>query len=224
MPHGISGSAPPAGRETAVRSRRFLRVELCRFIPSLAAQLAVAFDAGAPPDALAQALRVGLDAQQAGRVREHRPRVRAREALAAQHVEQDLGVAPRHVGIGLALGRGVTEVAPAVDHLLGRTAADAQLQAPAGDDVGCTCVLRHVQRVLIPHVDDRRADLDPLGLRADGGQQRERRAELAGEVMHTEVSPVRAELLGCDGELDRLQEGVGSRSRLRLGRSRPMAE
>ena len=37
-----------------------------------------------------------------------------------------------------------------------------------------------------------------------GGQQRERRAELAGEVVHTEVGPVRAELLGRDGEIDRL--------------------
>src|SRR6185437_1995244 len=40
--------------------------------------------AGAPPDALAQAFGVRLDAQEAGRVREHRPRVGARKALAAQ--------------------------------------------------------------------------------------------------------------------------------------------
>src|SRR5271170_6256837 len=38
---------------------------------------------GAPPDSIAQALRVGLDAQEAGRVREHRSWVWAREAVAA---------------------------------------------------------------------------------------------------------------------------------------------
>ena len=133
-------------------------------------------------------------------------------------------MAAGHVGIGHPLGRGVTEVAPSVDHLLGRAAADAQLQASAGDEVGRTSVLRHVQRVLVPHVDDRGADLDPLGLRADSRQQRKGRAELAGEVMHTEVSPVRAELLGGDGQVDRLQQRVGRRSRLRLGRGRPMAK
>ena len=47
---------------------------------------------------------------------------------------------------------------------------------------------------------------------------------LAGEVMHAEISPVRAEFLGCDGQVDRLHEGVGSRSRLRLGRRSPMAK
>ncbi len=49
------------------------------------------------------------------------------------------------------------------------------------------------------------------GLRADGREQRERRAELAGEVMDTEIRPVRAELLGRDGEVDRLQQRVGCR-------------
>ncbi len=122
------------------------------------------------------------------------------------------------------LGRRVTEIAPALDHLLGRAATDAELQASAGDEVGRAGVLRHVERVLVAHVDDRGADLDPLGPRADGRQQRERRAELAGEVMHAEVGAVRAELLGGDRELDRLQQRVGRRSRLRLRRRRPMAE
>ena len=63
-----------------------------------------------------------------------------------------------------------------------------------------------------------------LVLRAAGREQRERRAELAGEVMHPEIGPVRAELLGRDGELDRLQQRVGRRARLRLRRRRPMAE
>ena len=63
-----------------------------------------------------------------------------------------------------------------------------------------------------------------LGLRADSRQQRKRRAELAGEVMHTEVGAVRAELLGRDRQVDGLQERVGRRARLRLRRGRPMAE
>jgi hypothetical protein len=84
------------------------------------------------------------------------------------------------------------------------------LQASAGDDVGRTSVLCHVQRVLIPHIDDRRANLNPFGLRADGSHQREGRAELAGEVMHAKVSPVRAQILGGNGQVDRLHERVGS--------------
>ena len=133
-------------------------------------------------------------------------------------------MAPRHVGVGLAFRRRVAEVAPAVDHLLGRAAADAELQAAAADDVGCAGVLRHVQRVLVAHVDDRGADLDALGARADGGQEREGRAELAGVVMDAEESAVGAEFLGGDRELDRLQQRVGRRSHLRLRRRSPMAE
>ena len=122
--------------------------------------------AGAPPDALAQALRVRLQTQETGRVRKHRARVGFGEALAKQHVEENLGVAPCHVGIGHSFLGGVAEVTKAIDHLLGRAAADAELQTAAGDEIGGTCVLRHVQRVLVAHVDDRRADLDPLGPRA----------------------------------------------------------
>ena len=155
--------------------------------------------AGAPPDALAQALRIRLEAQQARRVRKHRPRVRARKAFAAQHLEKHLGVAARHVGIGHAFRRRVTEVAPAIDHLLGRTAADAELQASAGDEIGRAGILRHVHRVLVAHVDDRGADLDALGPGADRGEERKGRAELPGEMMHAEIGAVGAELLGGDG-------------------------
>ena len=63
-----------------------------------------------------------------------------------------------------------------------------------------------------------------LGLRAAGRQQRKRRAELAREMMHPEIGPVRAELLGRDREVDRLQERVGRRPHLRLRRRGPMAE
>ncbi len=133
-------------------------------------------------------------------------------------------MAPAHVGVALALRRAVAEIAPAVDHLLGRAAADPELQPSAGDEVGRARVLGHVERVLVAHVDDRRADLDALGLRADRRQQRERRGELAGEMMDAEIGAVGAQLLGGDGEVDRLQQRVGRRARLRLRRGRPVPE
>ena len=110
----------------------------------------------APPDPLAQPGRVGLQAQQAGRVGKHRPRVRLGEALALQELEEDLGVAARHVGIRLTLGGLVAEVAEAIDHLLGRAATDPELQPAAGDEIGRPGVLGHVERVLVAHVDDGR--------------------------------------------------------------------
>ena len=113
----------------------------------------------------------------------------------------------RHVGVGLALGRHVAEVAEPVDHLLRRAAADPELEPAAGDEVGGAGVLGHVQRVLVAHVDDRGADLDAAGPRADRGEQRERRAELLGEVVDAEVRAVGAELLGGHGQLDRLDAG-----------------
>ena len=201
-----------------------LSVEDCRFMPSFAAHSAGGVGAGAPPDALAQALRIRLEAQQARRVRKHRRRVGLGEALAEQHLEEDLGVAPRHVGVGHALRRYVTEVAKPVDHLLGRSTRDAELQAAASDEVGGAGILGHVERVLVAHVDDRGADLDALGPGAAGREQRERRAELAGEVMDAEIGAVSAELLGRNGELDRLQERVGRRAGQRLRRRGPVAE
>ncbi|HEU5205259.1 MAG TPA: LLM class flavin-dependent oxidoreductase, partial [Candidatus Limnocylindrales bacterium] len=90
-----------------------------------------------------------LDAQQPRRIGEHRPRVGLGKALALQHLEEDFGVGAGHVGVGLALLRLVAKVAPAVDHLLGRATADAELQAPTGDEVGSAGVLRHVERVLV---------------------------------------------------------------------------
>jgi hypothetical protein len=43
---------------------------------------------------------------------------------------------PPHVGVALALGRLIAEIAPSIDHLLGRAAADAELQTPACDEIG----------------------------------------------------------------------------------------
>ena len=110
-------------------------------------------------------------------------------------------MAARHVGVALALSRRVAEVAPSIDDLLGRSAADSELQTPAGNQVGRACILDHVERVLVAHVDHGRADLDAAGLRADRGQERKRRCELAGEVMHAEIGAVRAKLFGGDGEV-----------------------
>src|SRR5260370_21200725 len=67
---------------------------------------------------------------------------------------------PAHVGVTLALSRAVAEIAPSADHLLGRAPADPKLQASARDEVGRARLLDHVERVLVAHVDDRRANLD----------------------------------------------------------------
>ena len=47
----------------------------------------------------------------------------------------------------------------------------------------------------------------------DGGQQREGRGKLAGEVMDAEIGAVRAELFRRDRKVDGLQEDVGGRPR-----------
>ena len=131
---------------------------------------------------------------------------------------------PRHVGIGLTLLRHVAEVAPAVDHLLRRPTADAELEPTARDQVGGARVLCHVQRILVAHVDHGRADLDLFRARAYRREQRERRAELSREMVHAEVRAVGAELLGGDRELDRLRQRVGPRANLRVRRRRPVPE
>jgi hypothetical protein len=155
-----------------------------------------------------------LGAEQTGRVREHRGGVGLGEPGPGQRLEEDLGVLAGHVGVGLAVGRHVAEVPEAVDHLLGRAAADPELEAPTGDQVGGAGVLDHVQRVLVAHVDDRGPDLDALRAGADRGEQRERRRELAREVVDAEECSVSAKFLGSDGKVDRLEERVGGRPRL----------
>ena len=149
-----------------------------------------------------------LGTEQTGRVREHRGGVGLGEPGAGQRLEEDLGVLAGHVGVGLALRRLVAEVSEAIDDLLGRAAADAELQATTRDEVGGAGVLDHVQRVLVAHVDDGRADLDALGAGADRRQERERRRQLLGEVVDAEVGAVGAQVLDRLGELDRLDERV----------------
>ena len=60
--------------------------------------------------------------------------------------------------------------------------------------------------------------------RADRGEQRERRGELAGEVVDPVVRAVGTELLGGDRELDRLEQRVRRVPDLRVRRVRPVAE
>jgi len=67
-------------------------------------------------------------------------------------------------------------------------------------------------------------DVNLLRERADGGEERERRAELACEVMHAEIRAVQAQILGGYCQFDRLQKGVGRGAHLGIGRRRPVAE
>jgi hypothetical protein len=155
-----------------------------------------------------------LKAEQARRIGEHRAWVWLGKALALKDVQKHLCVAAAHVGVALALFGHVAEIAPAVDHLLRRAAADAELEAPAADQIGGPRILGHVERVLIAHVDDGRTDLDAPRLRADRRQQREGRSELAREMMDAEVSAVRAEFLGRHSKVDGLEEAITGRARL----------
>src|ERR1700694_2518219 len=75
--------------------------------------------AGPPPNPVAQAFRIGFQAQQPGRVWKHGSWIRLGEAFTAQQIEEDLRMTPPHVGIILALGRLIAEITPAIDHLLG---------------------------------------------------------------------------------------------------------
>src|SRR5476651_2541842 len=61
--------------------------------------------AGAPPDPVAQAIGMGLQAQQPGWIWKHRPWIRRGEALTAQQVVEHLRMTPPQVGVILALGR-----------------------------------------------------------------------------------------------------------------------
>src|SRR4051812_43311680 len=105
--------------------------------------------AGAPPDPLTQAFRMRLEAKQPGWIGKHRLRIWLRKAFAAQQVKEDLRMTASHVAVGLALCRPIAEILPPIDHLLGRTAADAELQPSSGDEICCPRILDHVERVLV---------------------------------------------------------------------------
>src|ERR1700753_116437 len=59
--------------------------------------------AGAPPNPVAKAIRMGFQPQQPGRIWKHRSWIGLSETFAAQQVVEDLGMTPSHVGVILAL-------------------------------------------------------------------------------------------------------------------------
>jgi hypothetical protein len=148
----------------------------------------------------------------------------AAQSPAAKQVKKDLRMAPAHIGVTLPLVRAVAKIAPAVDNVFGRASANAQLQPPAGDQVGRARVFCHIERVFVAHVDYRRANLDAACLGTNGCQKRERRSELTGEMMNPKKCAVRSQFLSRDGQVDGLQEHIGRRSGLRVRRRRPVPE
>jgi hypothetical protein len=178
--------------------------------------------ARAPPDPLGQAGGLGLDGQPAADPGAGRVGVRDRRA--ADRGQERLGLAPGAVRVGLALGVDVAERLGPAQRDLRRPAADPELEPPAADQVGGRRLLGHVERVLVAHVDDRGADLDPAGAGGDGRQQRERGGQLALEVMHADERSVHADLLGGLGQLDGLEQRVRRRPGLRAGSRLEVAE
>jgi hypothetical protein len=162
--------------------------------------------ARAPPDAIRQPGRLGLDGEH--RVAGPAAGVRADDACTGDRRPEQ-----RRLLTHLLAVEGVAERLGAVPRRLGRAAADAELEPATGEKVGRAGVLGHVERVLVPHVDDAGSDLDPACPHADRGEQREGRSELAGEVVDAHERPVDAELLRGNRELDGLVERVGPRVR-----------
>ena len=162
----------------------------------------------------------------AARRRAGRPPVSARDDARAgdRRAEQRRSCARARSASVSSLARHVAERLGAAERGLGRAAADAELQPAAADEVGGGGLLGHVERVLVAHVDHGRADLDAARARADRREQRERRRELPREVVDADERAVDAELLGRDGELDRLHERLARRPRLRALRLLPVAE
>src|SRR5215469_3843170 len=136
-----------------------------------------------------------LEPKQPGRVWEHRPRIGPGESSPFQKLEKNLGMTPAQVCIRSAFRWRVAEVTPPFDDLLGRTAADPELEPAVADQVGGASVFDHVERILITHVDDGRSDLDAFRPGSDGREQREGRPELLGKVMNAKVCAIRTELL-----------------------------
>jgi hypothetical protein len=103
---------------------------------------------------------------------------------------------------------GEAEVAPPFDDLLRRSAADPELEPAVADQVGRARVLDHVERILVPHVNDGRSDLYAARPGADGREKWERGRELLREVMDAKVCAVRTEFLCRHSQLDRLLQNI----------------
>src|SRR5689334_21099783 len=145
-----------------------------------------------------------LEPKQPGRVREHRPWIGSSEPTPFQKFEENLGMTTAEIRIGAAFWRRVAEVTPTFDDLLGRAATDSELEPAVADQVCRARVFDHVERILIPHVDDGRSDLDAVRPGTDGRKKGEGRRELLGEVMDAKVCAIRTEFFGRHSQFDRL--------------------
>ena len=162
--------------------------------------------ASRPPDPAGHP-RVGVDH---GRPGERRPEQR--------------GLLTGEVGVARPLRRHVAERLRAAQRRLRRSPAHAELQPAVAEQVGRGGLLGHVQRVLVAHVDDAGADLDAGGPHGHRRQQRERRGQLPGEVVHPHVRAVHPELLGRDRQLHALHERVATGPHLRARDGLPVPE
>src|SRR3954463_3611476 len=149
-----------------------------------------------------------FEPKQSRGIRKHRSRIRARESFPLQQLEKDFAVTATQVSVGAAFWWRVAEVTPAVDDLFRGAATDSKLETAIADEVCGACLLHHIEGVLIPHVDDGRANLDAARPRADGREQREGRRQLLCEVMDAKVCTIGAEFFSGDRELDRLVKNI----------------
>ncbi|BCZ82748.1 hypothetical protein PTKU64_64230 [Paraburkholderia terrae] len=102
-------------------------------------------------------------------------------------------------------------MAPSIDNLFARASANAELQPSASYQIGCAGVFRHVERILVAHVDNTRSNLDRARPGADCGEKGKRRRKLLSEMMDAKEGTIRAECFGGDGEVDGLQKNIGCR-------------
>jgi hypothetical protein len=163
-----------------------------------------------------------LEAQQAGWVGKHWAWVRLGKALSLEDVQEQVCVTAAHVGVALAIFGRIAEIAPSIDHLLGRAAADAELETPAADQISRARILGHVEGVLVANVDDGGADLDMARLGAERRQQREGRGGLAREMMDAEARLLCVEFLGRHGKVDCAGISTYDQRSLDIGRYRSL--
>jgi len=121
---------------------------------------------------------------------------------------KNLCIPAGHVRIVFSFSRALAKIAPSIDYLLGRAAADSQLQAATSDEIRRPGIFRHIVGILIAHIDDRCANFDVPRPRSDGREQRERRRQLSREVVDTKISSVHSEALRLNREVDGLEERV----------------
>ena len=83
---------------------------------------------------------------------------------------------------------------------------------------------RYRKAAFYPNGDHGCADLDCTRACTNGGKQRERRTELAREVVNAKECAVSAQVFRGNSKVDRLKQGVGRRAYLRAGGLGPMPE